>query len=138
MGKIPGSVRTHLQSISVPQRTSSFVQYYNQGPWEVGTRHALDDWSNTYIGVTFRNGTHHYKYAEYDPYGKQSKFSSVYMYELFDLDADPYELHNMYNASSMLLRDQLHTITHQWYSCKGTSCEVIGMPPLLGTTDELV
>merc|ERR1719329_1075183 len=85
--KAPASVQRHLKVAKTPERTSSFVQYYNQGPWEVGTKHALDDWSNTYIGVTFRDGTHHLKYAEYDPYGKQSDFTSVYFHELFDLDA---------------------------------------------------
>jgi N-acetylglucosamine-6-sulfatase len=27
-----------------PVRTASFHEYYNQGPWEVGKTHALDDW----------------------------------------------------------------------------------------------
>lgn len=119
----PASVQRHLGATVGPVRTSSFVEYYNQGPWEVGTRHALDDWSNTYIGVTFRNGTHHLKYAEYDPYGAQSGFTSVYMYELFDLTADPYELYNIYNRSSQALKDDLHRITHQWYKCQGATCD---------------
>ena len=47
-------------------------------PLQVGTRHALDDWSNTYIGLsgTFA-GYGRLKYAEFDPYGKQSNFTSV-------------------------------------------------------------
>merc|ERR1712139_576181 len=122
----PAAVHRHLELTPAPVRTSSFVQYYNQGPWEVGKPHALDDWSNTYIGITFRNGTHNLKYAEYDPYGKQSGFSSVYMYELFDLDSDPYELYNIYNKSSQPLKDELHKITREWYTCQGTTCEGIG------------
>merc|ERR1712070_393653 len=122
----PASVKRHLRVAKVPERTSSFVQYYNQGPWKVGSDHPLDDWSNTYIGVTFRNGTHHLKYAEYDPYGKQSDFSSVYFYELFDLDADPYELHNIFDQSSQEMKDMLHMITKQWYECQGKTCEGIG------------
>jgi len=46
-------------------------------PLQVGTRHALDDWSNTYIGLsgTFA-GYGRLKYAEFDPSGKQSNFPS--------------------------------------------------------------
>lgn len=41
-------------------------------------RHPLDDWSNTYIGLTVHSPEFgHLKYAEYDPYGKQSNFTSV-------------------------------------------------------------
>ena len=63
----PRSVRRHVAALTaaavagagagggvaspVPHREASFVEYYNQGPWEVGQRHALDDWSNTYIGL---------------------------------------------------------------------------------------
>ena len=40
------SVQRHLsQTTTKPFRTASFHEYYNQGPWEVGTTHALDDWS---------------------------------------------------------------------------------------------
>jgi hypothetical protein len=37
------------------------------------------------------------RYGEFDPWGKQSGFSQPYMYMLFDIDQDPYELHNIYN-----------------------------------------
>ena len=123
----PASVRRHLDSLVAaglkpPSRTSSFHTYYNQGPWEVGKPHALDDRSNTYIGVSFNNGTHRYKYAEYDPYGKQTNFSSPYLYELFDLVADPFELHNIYNTSAPELRAMLHETTRRWWECQGPSC----------------
>ena len=75
-----------LREAAVPHRKASFHEYYNQGPWEVGQRHALDDWSNTYVGLhvvdTQSGGLGHLKYGEYDPYGKQSNFTSVYFYEL--------------------------------------------------------
>ena len=31
-----------------------------------------------------------YKYGEYDPYGKQNDFAHPQMYEMFDLENDPY------------------------------------------------
>ena len=120
---IPGAVLRHLDEAGAPPtRVASFHEYYNQGPWEVGKPHALDDWSNTYIGVTFRNASHSWKYAEYDPYGKQSNFSSVYFTELFDLNADPFELANVINESSAELRALLHAKTRHWYGCAGATC----------------
>jgi hypothetical protein len=47
----PRSVLRHLATHEAPSRNYSFHEYYNQGPWEVGSKHALDDWSNTYIGL---------------------------------------------------------------------------------------
>mmetsp|Transcript_59848 Transcript_59848/g.165550 ORF Transcript_59848/g.165550 Transcript_59848/m.165550 type:complete len:558 (+) Transcript_59848:34-1707(+) len=118
----PASVRRHLKATATPERAMAFVEYFNQGPWEVGARHALDDWSNTYRGLVLRSGARHLKYAEYDPYGKQSMFNSVYMHELFDLDTDPYELHNIYNRTSQGVRDALHAKTRRWYGCRGRAC----------------
>ena len=107
---LPGSVAHSLSTAApLPTRDASFVEYYNQGPWEVGKRHALDDWSNTYIGLNVRSpkwGS--LKYGEYDPYGKQSGFGSVYFHELFNLTADPFELTNIYNDSAAeLIRQPL-------------------------------
>jgi arylsulfatase A-like enzyme len=119
--KAPASVRRHLAAATAPVRDTAFTEYYNQGQWKVAGRY-LDDWSNTYIGVTFRNATRSWKYAEYDPYGKQSNFSSVYFTELFDLIADPYELRNIYNESSAELKALLHAKTRNWFECAGATC----------------
>ena len=62
----PASVRRHLSefdgasAVAVPARNYSFHEYYNQGPWEVDVKSgaALDDWSNTYIGLYGRFQTH--------------------------------------------------------------------------------
>jgi hypothetical protein len=68
---------------------------------------------------------HTFKYAEYDPYGKQSNFSEPYMYQLFNLTADPFELENLYNASKhtdpALLRT-LKTTLGAYAQCWGAGC----------------
>merc|ERR1712038_502380 len=46
---VPASVKRHISKTPKHKRESAFFTYYNQGPWEVGSRHPLDDWSNTYI-----------------------------------------------------------------------------------------
>jgi N-acetylglucosamine-6-sulfatase len=121
---LPAAVAQSLSAAAtLPSREASFVEYYNQGPWEVGKRHALDDWSNTYIGLNVRSAKWgSLKYGEYDPYGKQSNFSSVYFFELFNLTADPFELDNIYNDSAAELRDWLHSTVRAFYLCSGNSC----------------
>ena len=64
----------------------------------------------------------HLKYGEYDPYGKQSGFATVYFYELFDLEKDPFELINIYNASSTELKAWLHSTVRAYYECAGPNC----------------
>jgi hypothetical protein len=63
----------------------------------------------------------HDRYGEYDPYGKQSNFTSVYLYELFDLDADPYELHNIYASADAELKTLLHSAVRRFYECAGAA-----------------
>ena len=91
-------------------REASFHEYYNQGPWTAVDGAAepwvLGDWSNMYIGVRYAGalglelGVWKLKYAEFDPYGSQSGFATPYMYALFNLTADPFELRNVYNATA--------------------------------------
>ena len=123
---VPPSVREHALAIGAPpSRVASFHQYYNQGPWEVGSRHPLDDWSNTYIGLHYKGPHGHLKYGVYDPYGKQNGFSHPQMFALFDLDKDPYELANIYNATvkaNPTLTSELHGLLRQFYECRGAEC----------------
>ena len=122
---IPGSVRTHLRVAATPERDHSYHCYVNQGPWEVGSRHPLDDWSNTYLAITYKGPLGYYKYAKFDPYGKQTNFTRPYMFELFDLEDDPFELHNIYNATKRS-KPQVVTTLDKYamdgWACRGASC----------------
>ena len=84
---------------------------------------------NWFNGVTYclscRATGHSFKYAEYDPYGKQSNFSKPYMYQLFNLTADPFELENLYNTSRRTKPALVRTLkaTLDAYSeCHGANC----------------
>ena len=68
---------------------------------------------------------HSFKYAEYDPYGKQSNFSKPYMYQLFNLTSDPFELENLYNASKhadLALLRTLKATLDAYAGCRGAGC----------------
>ena len=144
---LPGSVRRTL-SLTLedgggeePQqapmtRVASFHTYYNQGPWVVGndgtggaplSSPRLDDWSNTWRALHYMADGKDLKYAEYDPFGKQTAFAEPYMYTLFDLAADPFELTNIYAATKATpagtkLLGELHALIERWQSCNGQSC----------------
>jgi hypothetical protein len=109
-------------------------------PRDVGlkaTIRPLDDYSNTYIAITCLDpavGSGHYKYGEYeyvcepDQIAKKACFSgdktnaTIGMYQLFDLKADPYELHNVYNETPQDIRDALAKKLRAYYPCQGVSC----------------
>ena len=57
--------------------------------------------------------------------GKQNGFSRPQMFALFDLDKDPYELANIYNATvraNPALTSELHGLLRQFYECRGAEC----------------
>ena len=46
----------------------------------------------------------------------------VYHYELFYLDADPWELHNSYSTASEYTAETLHRLVTEYYHCQGNTC----------------
>eukprot|EP00049_Salpingoeca_infusionum_P014307 m.267444 g.267444 ORF g.267444 m.267444 type:complete len:297 (+) comp15640_c1_seq2:1029-1919(+) len=105
---VPGSVKRHLQTTPAITRDTHFVEYYDQGPYG-GSTVPKDDWSNTYIGIYWESVEYgQLKYAEYDPFGKQTGFANINTYELFNVTVDPFELYNIYPNVSQALRQQLH------------------------------
>ncbi len=121
-----GGSAVHSSTRASPAtRTSICFEYYNQGRWPRWPHTALDDWSNTYVGIHFRDSSESWKFAVFDAYGKQSNFSSPYVYQLFDLASDPFELHNV--CGDVLQRRpelvaMLNETTYAWFACKGTEC----------------
>ena len=45
-----------------------------------------------------------------------------YLYELFDMDNDPYELHNIYGQASDAFKALLHQTVQIYYLCAGKTC----------------
>jgi len=124
-------------------RNESFFQYYNAGPWAPpnggdichickagnGTRRPFDDASNTYIGLHVRDpALGDLKYAEFQndcnaiQLEQRTCFNNVTTRELFDLEKDPHELHNIMDAAAPGLIAELHRRLRRYYPCKGRSC----------------
>lgn len=49
-------------------------------------------------------------------------FGDVQMYQLFDLVADPYELHNVYNSTDPAIVKELASRLRKHYPCEGAAC----------------
>ena len=97
----------------------------------VATIRPLDSYSNTYIGLHVVDptlGSGRYKYGEYqyvcspEQIAAKDCFSNVDEYQLFDLVADPYELHNVYNQTDKAIRDELARRLRVHYPCSGSAC----------------
>ena len=43
-------------------------------------------------------------------------------YELYDVDADPYQVDNIYSSTSNDIRTALHQQLDEYWNCKGKSC----------------
>eukprot|EP00756_Hemistasia_phaeocysticola_P060152 Hpha_TRINITY_DN3779_c0_g1::TRINITY_DN3779_c0_g1_i1::g.23856::m.23856/K01137/GNS; N-acetylglucosamine-6-sulfatase len=89
---VPSVRRGLARSPKVLARRSTFHEYYDFGPFygratDPARKYPLDDWSNTYIGLTYKGEEGQFKYGVYDPYGKQNGFSNPNLFELFDLAA---------------------------------------------------
>eukprot|EP00040_Diaphanoeca_grandis_P014408 m.73070 g.73070 ORF g.73070 m.73070 type:complete len:581 (-) comp24519_c0_seq1:34-1776(-) len=91
----------------------------------------LDDYSNTYIGLHSLDktiGSGMYKYGEYqylcstEEILAKNCFSTIDMFQLFDLAVDPYELHNVYNETSPEIREALAKKLRAFYPCTGFAC----------------
>ena len=133
--RVPASVVSHWHSeaASRPEawRTHGLSAWYMCGFSMLN--HSEDDASNTFLALYVNDSAHGlWKYAEFDPTGKQTDFANPNFYELFDLAVDPHETVNVwYNSSSnsssshrvtQQLRDYLHTTAHATYTCQGTAC----------------
>ena len=127
---IPASVVSHWESEALRRpeawRTSGLSAWYMCGFSMLN--HSEDDASNTFLALYVNDSEHGlWKYAEFEPTGKQTDFADPNFYELFDLAADPHETLNVYYNQSYArvtqeLKDFLHTTVHETYRCRGTAC----------------
>eukprot|EP00039_Didymoeca_costata_P023174 m.6236 g.6236 ORF g.6236 m.6236 type:complete len:612 (-) comp3504_c0_seq2:19-1854(-) len=125
---LPSTVKEHImhekETGSKPWRYKHLTVWYNHIPHYTVQGHCEDDWSNTYLAMYIEDNQTNatYKYAEFDPTGKQTGFASPNFYELFHLESDPYELYNVYDEVSEDLKTRLHNEIHEYYSCSSTTC----------------
>ena len=102
-------------------RDHHFVEYYSLGS-VTRTGHLVDDPnSNTYRAIRSVSGEHgNLLYAEFTAVADW-QFQNVSFHEIFDLDSDPHQLHNLYNTTSPAVRQQLAAQVAEQWRCAGTA-----------------
>ena len=82
--------------------------------------------SNSWRQLRIMNGTMNWNYVEYDPdwQFKTSDESGAGLqhYELYDVEADPYQVDNIYSSTSKEILTALHQQLDDYFNCKGKSC----------------
>ena len=62
------------------------------------------------------------RYAEFVTPQNRNHTAPPYFHELFDLDADPWELHNVFSAASAEVKADLAARVEKLFRCQGASC----------------
>lgn len=98
-------------------------------PWRDGKNpcgaHPEDGNNNTYQAMRVMNDTHNLLYAEFTDVSVPANWnfpeSGINFHELYDMIADPYQLHNLYylNSTSADTRAELSSRLQGLMKCKG-------------------
>ena len=89
--------------------------------YNLGISHS--DWSNnTFIALRIINATHDLTYSEYTQVSDMYDFEHVYFHELYDVQADPFQMRNIYSEQSQSTQEALHEALFKEFRCKGATC----------------
>ena len=67
-------------------------------------------------------GLQNAKYSEFVGKNDWDHLLTPLEYELFDLDADPWELKNVFASASAAVKLDLHNRVEKLFRCKGVDC----------------
>jgi len=141
---LPRTVHQHLlttgDEYASKWRQSVYFQHQRVGAGSYckhecpdGGEHHIDQMDNNFIAVRYTPGSDlgNIMYAEFQwangtDYGEGNvDFQSPFFFEYFDLDTDPWQMHNIYKEvrqSDPKQIDRLHAELQAWRACKGSSC----------------
>jgi N-acetylglucosamine-6-sulfatase len=139
--QLPASVQRHLSAngrdtVARDWRDHLFIEYYYVGLGSYCAAGPIELPDNNFIAVrhlggsamapdgqTARSTLGNLLYAEFQN-GTDGNvdFAETHHFELFDLDADPWQLNNIYEAANESLKDLLHQQVRRWLHCKGGGC----------------
>ena len=107
----------------VAWRDHHWVEYYSLGN-VTRTGHLVDDsTSNTYRALRFF-GSEKYGNTLYAEFTAVSDwhFEAELFVEMYDLDKDPHELHNLASTASASLKQEMHEMVLKQFACAGETC----------------
>mmetsp|Transcript_146131 Transcript_146131/g.207128 ORF Transcript_146131/g.207128 Transcript_146131/m.207128 type:complete len:535 (+) Transcript_146131:75-1679(+) len=133
---LPNSVSHGLGAQSVAEfeagwRDTVFVEHYRVGAGSYcGEGHHIDGVDNNFIAIRSMPGSKYgnFLYAEFQwangtNYGEGNvDFKSPFIFEAFDMDADPWQMNNIYDSLNESMKASLHASVHAWLDCQGGTC----------------
>lgn len=126
---LPESVARHLASSkqsTATWRDNVFIEYYFVGINEkCAQRHPIEAIDNNFIALRYveHPSAGNLMYAEFQSgAGGQATWTRPEHFEFYEMDRDPWQLHNRYKNMNRTLRETLHSQVHRWLHCKGESC----------------
>jgi len=79
--------------------------------------------SNSWRALRIITKSENLQYIEYDPSwlfnATGPSGEGLQHYELYNIDKDPYQMHNVYNQTDASKRAELHSAISQYFNCKG-------------------
>lgn len=78
--------------------------------------------SNSWRQLRVVNSSMNINYIEYDPDFKFTAGVPLQHYEMYDQQADPYQMHNIYSQQSDQVKQALHEQLVAYFLCKGNAC----------------
>ena len=91
-------------------------------------RHPVDGVNNTFRALRILNATHNMLYAEFTDVSKAEDWdfpdASLNFFELYNVTADRFMLHNIHATADAELKDALHSQLKAMFHCEGqASCK---------------
>eukprot|EP01084_Bolivina_argentea_P121249 214876_1 len=85
--------------------------------------HESDGYGNTWRQIRIINKTHDWSYSEYIDLNFSDKAKNhPYLYVLYDVAQDPYQIKNIYNKTSNDIKQELHDMLMEYGNCAGANC----------------
>jgi len=78
--------------------------------------------SNNWRQLRIVNATHNWNYVEYDRGFTFQADSQLQHYELYDLEADVYQMKNIYSTVDAETQRWLHETVDEYFHCSGSEC----------------
>ena len=117
---------THLttyQSIKTAECLWNGTARDPEAPSNLCGRHPVDAAGNTHTSIRIMNASHNLLYGEFtdvnDPDGWDFSLPSIEFFALFDLNVDPFQLHNIYHSSPLPTQQVLHAELRRANTCRG-------------------
>jgi hypothetical protein len=128
--KLPGSVTSYLTkhpsaAVRKSWRTTHFIEYYYVGiGGYCGMLQPIEQPDNNFIALrTVGAGRGDMLYAEFqNGTNGNVDFAHPDHYELFDLETDKWQIHNLYPSANTSTKAALHKEVQAWLHCREDSC----------------